>query len=87
MEHIKHRAFQKELYNGISNVTVWRVLRKRLHLKAYKLSIQGVERWIIYMYLSTNVFVTLVTQNIIVRLFLKHPALPVQVTLNRNNPR
>jgi hypothetical protein len=33
-----YRAFQKELYNGIPNV-VWRVLRKRLHLKACKLSI------------------------------------------------
>jgi hypothetical protein len=28
------------LYNGIANVTLWRVLRKRLHLKEYKL-----ERW------------------------------------------
>jgi hypothetical protein len=28
----------KKLYNGIPNVTVWRVLRKRLHLKAYELS-------------------------------------------------
>jgi hypothetical protein len=38
-----YRVFQKELYNGIPNVTVWRVLRKRLHLKAYKLStVQGV---------------------------------------------
>jgi hypothetical protein len=41
------QMFQKELYNGIANVTVWRVLRKRLHLKAYKLSIlRGFERWI-----------------------------------------
>jgi hypothetical protein len=24
--------FQKELYNGIPNVTVWRMLRKRLYL-------------------------------------------------------
>jgi hypothetical protein len=32
-------VFQKQLYNGIPNVTVWRVLRKRLHLKAYKLFI------------------------------------------------
>jgi hypothetical protein len=31
-------CFKKELYNGIPNVTVCRVLRKRLHLKAYKLS-------------------------------------------------
>jgi hypothetical protein len=30
---------KKELYNGITNVALWRVLRKRLHLKAYKLSI------------------------------------------------
>jgi hypothetical protein len=36
--------FQKELYNGIPNVIVWRGLRKRLYLKAYKLSIiQAVE--------------------------------------------
>jgi hypothetical protein len=32
---IKHQ----ELYKGIPNVTVWRVLRKLLYLKAYKLSI------------------------------------------------
>jgi hypothetical protein len=32
-------VFEKELYNGIPNVTVWRVLLKHLHLKAYKLSI------------------------------------------------
>jgi hypothetical protein len=31
--------FQKELYNGIPNVTVWQMLGKRLHLKAYKLPI------------------------------------------------
>jgi hypothetical protein len=30
---------QKELCNGIPNVSVWRVLRKSLHLKAYELSI------------------------------------------------
>jgi hypothetical protein len=29
-------CFKKELYNGIPNVAVWRVLRKRLHLKACK---------------------------------------------------
>jgi hypothetical protein len=33
------KMFQKELCNGIPNVPVWRVLRKHLHLKAYKLSI------------------------------------------------
>jgi hypothetical protein len=34
---------KKELYNNdIPNVTVWRVLRKRLHLKAYKLAIVQV---------------------------------------------
>jgi hypothetical protein len=32
-------VFQKELYNCVANVAVWRVLRKRLHLKAYQLSI------------------------------------------------
>jgi hypothetical protein len=30
--------FQQELYNAIPNVAVWRVLRKHLRLKAYKLS-------------------------------------------------
>jgi hypothetical protein len=34
-----YRVFHKELYNGIPNVTVWRLLRKRLYLKTYKLSI------------------------------------------------
>jgi hypothetical protein len=48
------KVFQKGLYNGIPNVAVRRVVRKRLHLKAYKLSI--VQR--------------------LVKLFLKHPALP-----------
>jgi hypothetical protein len=33
-----HRVFQRDLYNVIPNFTVWRVFRKRLHLKA-----QGVE--------------------------------------------
>jgi hypothetical protein len=32
-------VFQKELHNGIPTVTVWRLLRKRLYLKVYKLSI------------------------------------------------
>jgi hypothetical protein len=48
--------FQKELYNGIPNVTLWRVLRKYLHLKANKLSfVQGVEGWILCKPLSVNV--------------------------------
>jgi hypothetical protein len=34
-----YRKFQKGLYNGIQNFAVWRVLQKRLHLKAYKLCI------------------------------------------------
>jgi hypothetical protein len=39
--------FKKELYYSIPNVAVWRVLRKRLHLKAYKLFIvQHLERLI-----------------------------------------
>jgi hypothetical protein len=33
------QGVSKELYNGIPNVTVWRALRKRLHLKVYKLFI------------------------------------------------
>jgi hypothetical protein len=39
----EYRVFRKELYSGIPNDTMWRVLLKRVHLKAYKLSIvQGV---------------------------------------------
>jgi hypothetical protein len=54
---------KKGLYIGIPNVTVWRVLRKLLHLKADKLSVaQYVERWIVCTPLSVNVFVTLATQ-------------------------
>jgi hypothetical protein len=44
MTEYKHRVFRKELHDGISNLTVWRVLRKSLRLKAFKLSIiQDVE--------------------------------------------
>jgi hypothetical protein len=40
----KYRVFQKELYNGIPNITMCGMLQKRLHFKTYKLSlIQGVE--------------------------------------------
>jgi hypothetical protein len=59
-----YRVFQKELYNDVQwySISVWRVLRKRLHLKAYKLSVvQYLERWIVCT-LSLNVFVTLTTQ-------------------------
>jgi hypothetical protein len=38
-------------------------VKKRLHLKVYKLSIvQGVERWIVCTPLSVNVFVILAIQ-------------------------
>jgi hypothetical protein len=58
--HWEYRMFQKEIYNGIPNVTVLRVLRKRLHLNAHKLSIvQYMERSIVCTPLSVNVFVTL----------------------------
>jgi hypothetical protein len=58
-----YRCFKKEPYNDIPNDAVWRVLRKRLHLKAYKLSIiQHLERWIVCTPLSVNAFVTLATQ-------------------------
>jgi hypothetical protein len=37
-------VFQKEFYNGIPYATVWRVLRKNLYLKVYKLLfVQGIE--------------------------------------------
>jgi hypothetical protein len=32
---IVYRMIEKELCNGISNVTVWRATRKHLHVKAY----------------------------------------------------
>jgi hypothetical protein len=54
------RVFQKELYNDIPNVAVWRALRKR---------------WIVCKPHS-NIY------NTIVKLFLKHPALPVKAILN-----
>jgi hypothetical protein len=42
-DRVIYRIFQKELYNGIPNVAMWRVIRRRLHLKTYKLStVQGV---------------------------------------------
>jgi hypothetical protein len=31
------QGVSEKLYNGVPNVTVWRLLRKLLHLKAYKL--------------------------------------------------
>jgi hypothetical protein len=74
-------VYQKELYNGIPMV------RKRLHLKAYKLSIvQGVTQWILCTPLIVNVFVTLATSYTIVKLFLKHPALPLEIALKHNYP-
>jgi hypothetical protein len=45
--HCLFRVFQKERYNGIPNVTVWRVLRKRLHSKACKRSIVEHFEWIV----------------------------------------
>jgi hypothetical protein len=70
---ILYMVLQKEFCNDIPNVTVWRVLRKRLHLKAYKLPIvQGVH---------SNYW------NSIVKLFFKLHALPVEATLNRSYPR
>jgi hypothetical protein len=57
------RVFLKELYNGNPNVTVWRMLRKRLHLKVHKLFIaQRLERWTVLTSLSVNSFVTLAIQ-------------------------
>jgi hypothetical protein len=53
-------VFQKMLYNGIPSVTVWQVLRKPLHFKAYELSsIQHLEQWIVRTPLSANAFITL----------------------------
>jgi hypothetical protein len=46
-----YRLFQKELYNGIPNVTVWAVFRKLLQLETYQLSIvQHLQRRIVSTY-------------------------------------
>jgi hypothetical protein len=37
-----HKVFRKEFYIGIPNVTMWRVLWKRLHLKTCKVSIVNI---------------------------------------------
>jgi hypothetical protein len=56
-------VFKKELYNGIPNVTLWRLLRKCLRLEMYKLSIvQGVEWWIVCTPLNVKIFVALATK-------------------------
>jgi hypothetical protein len=58
----KYRVFKKQLYSVNPNVTVWRVLRKRSHLKAYKLYVdQSVERRVVCTPVSVNVFLTLST--------------------------
>jgi hypothetical protein len=73
-------VFQKKLRSGIPNVTVWGVM-KTLNLKEYKLSIFPVlERWIV----CVSVFITPHNNiwNTIVKLFLKHRSLQMEVTLN-----
>jgi hypothetical protein len=61
MQVVSERALQ-----SIPHVTVWRVLRKRLHWKAYRLSVvQHLE--------DSSISST------IVKLFLKHPVFPVHV--------
>jgi hypothetical protein len=88
-----YRPFQEELRNCIRSVTGWRLLRKRLRLKAFKLStVQSVERWIVSvsMPLHANVFVTLATQYHLeyrCKSLFETPCIPVKVTLNRNYPR
>jgi hypothetical protein len=67
-------VFQKELYNGNPNYTAWGMLRKRLLLVRSPLSV--------------NVFMTLATYTVTFGIiFLKHPALPAEVTVNRSYPR
>jgi hypothetical protein len=76
---------------GVKTHRVRRILRKRSHLKAYKLPIiQHLQSWIVCTPLSVNFLVTLATEQLLeypLKLFFKHPALPVEVTLNRNYPR
>jgi hypothetical protein len=80
--------FQKEIYNGSPNVIVWRVLRKRLYLKACKLSIvQHFERWIVFTSSSVNVFVTLTKQQHLIyhcKVLFETPCITSEVTLNHN---
>jgi hypothetical protein len=57
------QGFQKELYNDIQNVALWRVLRKRLNLEVYKLSIdEHLERWIVLHAFKYKISITLATQ-------------------------
>jgi hypothetical protein len=54
---LEYKVFQKYLYSDVP-CAMLRVLRKRLFLKAYKLSIiQGVKRWMGCTPVSVNVFV------------------------------
>jgi hypothetical protein len=54
------QGVSKNVYNGIPNVTVWRMLRKCLHFKAYKPSIvQDVQRRIVCTPLSINMHIRL----------------------------
>jgi hypothetical protein len=53
----------KNLYSAIPNVTAWTVLRKRLNLKAYKISIvEHLEQWMVSAPLCVNLLVALATQ-------------------------
>jgi hypothetical protein len=56
---------------------------KRLHLKAYKLSMDRMDSLYVFWYHSSHCNI----RNIIVKLFLKHPALSVIVSLNHNYSR
>jgi hypothetical protein len=80
-----YSVFKKELYSDIPNVTAWRVLRKRLHLKAYKLStLSKMDSLYAFNYKSFLNIRHTVTFGIP---FLKHPALPVKATLKHSYSR
>jgi hypothetical protein len=49
-----YKVFRKELYNGIPNFAVWRVLRKSLHLKVYKRSVKFFVTLATQQYLEYN---------------------------------
>jgi hypothetical protein len=51
-QELQIQVFKKELCNGNPNVTVWRVLRKRLQLKAYKPCI--VQHLFVFVTLATQ---------------------------------
>jgi hypothetical protein len=90
LEMLNNRVFQKERYNGIANVTVASVAKTftlKVEQTIHRLkcrTMNGLYAFKCKRFRNTrhsNIWNTIVT------LFLKHPALPVEGTLNRNYSR